>query len=124
MVKCKTEADFIKLDIKRYREACKFKFSLNWFPLEFDFDLIKKYGWYKAKNHGNNLNGVSRDHMYSIMDGYINRVDPKILSHPANCKLMLHRDNSSKRNKSSITLEELKKRIDSWDKKYYKDLSN
>ena len=45
--------------------------------LVLELNLIKKYGWYKAKNHGNNLNGISRDHMLSIADGFKNSIDPK-----------------------------------------------
>ena len=103
-----------------YRIQCKFHFNLSDFPDEFDFSLIEKYGWYKAKNHGNNLNGVSRDHMYSIMEGYRNHVDPKIISHPANCRLVQHNDNVSKLDASVISLEDLLKRIEEWDKKYKK----
>lgn len=103
-----------------YRHDCAFTFALSDFPDEFDFSFIEKYGWYKAANHGNNLNGVSRDHMYSVKDGFINNVDPKIISHPANCKLVLQRYNSSKCSKSSITLEQLMDRIQKWDIKYNK----
>ena len=105
-------------ELKKYRTECQFTFALNQYPEEFDFTLIEKYGWYKASNHGDNLNGISRDHMYSVYDGFINNIDPKIISHPANCKLMQHTENSSKHNKSSITLEELLDRIKEWDKKY------
>lgn len=101
-----------------YRRSCKFKFSIRKYSKEFDIDLIRKFGWYSAKNHGNNLNGVTRDHMYSVMDGFKNNIDPSIISHPANCKLMIHPENSSKHDKSSITLEELKERIKIWDEKY------
>ncbi len=101
-----------------YRNSCAFKFSLNEFPNEFDFELIKKYGFYKAKNHGNNLNGISRDHIYSCNEGFINLIDPYILSHPANCKLMLQRKNSSKYNHSNISLNDLKEKIKKWNKKY------
>ena len=80
--------------------------------------MIKQYGWYKAKNHGNNLNGVSRDHMYSVKDGFINNVDPKIISHPANCRLLCHSKNASKGAGSCISLDELLCRIEKWNKKY------
>ena len=91
---------------------------MNTYPNEFDFSLIEKNGWYKAKNHGDNLNGVSRDHMYSIMEGFRNNIDPDIISHPANCKLLLHNDNVSKSDNCSITIDELKKRINEWENKY------
>ena len=82
--------------------------------------LIEKYGWYKAKNRGDNLNGVSRDHMLSVNEGFNMKIDPYLISHPANCKLMVHTDNVSKHKKSSITKEDLIERINSWDKKYSK----
>jgi len=100
--------------IKRYRQLCDFKFSLNDFPDRFNFQLIKEYGWYKAKNRGDNPNGVNRDHMYSVKDGYINNIDPLIISHPANCQLITHEDNIKKKSKSVITLEELTQRMKNW----------
>jgi hypothetical protein len=99
---------------KRYRQLCEFKFSLKDFPTKFDFTLVEKFGWYQASNRGNNLNGVSRDHMFSIKEGFLNNVDRKIISHPANCALLLHTDNSRKKDKSSISLQELMERIKNW----------
>lgn len=103
---------------KIYRCDAKFKFALNKYPNEFDFSLIKEHGWYKAKNHGNNLDGVSRDHMYSIKEGYKSKVDPRLIAHPANCKLMRHTKNFQKWTTCSITLDELYNRIKNWDLKY------
>ena len=74
----------VRLFLKRYRQACAFTFGIKSFPDEFDFSLIEKYGWYAAKNHGNNLNGVSRDHMFSVKDGFSQFVDPIFVTHPAN----------------------------------------
>ncbi len=105
-----------KSGIQKYRLECDFKFNLSDYPNKFNFSLIQKYGWYKAKNKGNNPNGVSRDHMYSVSEGFKNDVPAEIISHPANCKLMLHRDNNKKKNGCSITLDELKERIREWDK--------
>lgn len=106
--------------IVEYRNKCKFNFSLNDFPEEFDFSLIEIYGWYKASNRGDNLSGVSRDHMVSVKYGFENDIDPNIMSHPANCCLMCHNDNFKKKDKCSLTLEQLKDRINEWDKKYPK----
>ena len=103
-----------KIGLVRYRQLCEFKFALNEFPDKFNFKLIETYGWYSAKNRGNNMNGITRDHMYSIRDGFLNNVDPKILAHPANCELLLHQDNITKKSNSSITLDELLKRIESF----------
>jgi hypothetical protein len=101
-----------------YRLECSFSFSLQQFPDEFDFSLIEKYGWYSAKNRGNNLGGVSRDHIVSVKFGYDNGIDPKIISHPANCQLLIHNDNVSKNKKCGITLDELINKIKEWDNKY------
>lgn len=103
---------------KIYRPMCEFKFDILSYKSEFDLNLVEQYGWYSPTNKGNNILGISKDHMYSVKDGFINKVDVKIISHPANCKLMVHSKNSSKKCKSIITLEELKKRIYEWDLKY------
>lgn len=100
--------------LRRYRQLCEFKFNVYHFPSKFDLSLVDNYGWYKAKNRGDNQNGVSRDHMYSIKEGFLNNVDPYYISHPANCRLMRHVDNNVKKTKSSITLEELMHRIETW----------
>ena len=103
---------------KIYKRYCQFQFSLKLYPNEFDFNLINKYGWYKAKNKGNNLTGISRDHKYSCQEAFKNLIDPYLISHPANCQLLQHNQNSSKYIKCSITLKELKHNIKRWNKKY------
>jgi hypothetical protein len=102
-------------DSLTYREACRFTFNLKDYPTEFDLSLLAKQGMFNPKT---NKTGVSRDHRLSISTGKDNRVDPKIMSHPANCQLMLHSENKKKQHHSSITLQELMCRIDEWDKKY------
>lgn len=101
-----------------YRPACEFKFDINNFKEEFDFTLIEQYGWYSPSNKGNNLNGVSRDHLYSVRDGFVNKVAPEIIAHPANCRLMKHSENNLKNYNSLITIDELKERIEHWNNKY------
>lgn len=101
-----------------YRQECNFKFSVFDYPAEFDLHLIETYGWYSPSNKRNNLNGVTKDHMYSVMDGYKNKISSNIISHPANCKLMLYSDNSSKKDNSSISLEDLLNRISYWEQLY------
>jgi hypothetical protein len=105
-----------------YKSDTSFKFSLNEYPDEFDFDLIEKYGWYSPSNSKKpNIGGVSRDHMLSVKEGFKFGIDPKLLAHPANCQLMVHSDNISKNKKSSLTLDELMVRIDEWVLKYKND---
>jgi hypothetical protein len=101
-----------------YRADCAFKFNLSDFPDEFNFSLIEQCGWYRPKNRGNNLTGVSRDHMISVRYGFDNNIPTEHLSHPANCKLLQHGKNVSKGTKNSITYDELLIRIKEWDEKY------
>lgn len=117
-INCKREYEKNNMNsLIRYRIDCKFNFNLANYKEEFDFKLVEEYGWYSPSNKKNNLGGVSRDHMFSIKDGFEMNINPKILSHPANCQLLLHSKNISKHRNSSITLEELLKKIEEFDKK-------
>lgn len=117
-VKCGAASHKSSNEYLAYRHACKFGFNVWDYPEEFDLNLIYKYGWYKPKNRGDNLKGVSRDHKISITFGWENGIDPAIIKHPANCKLMRHNENISKHKKCSIELQQLKESIESWEKKY------
>lgn len=103
---------------KHYRPQCEFDFKISKHKEEFDLSLVNEYGWYSPTNKGNNLNGVSRDHTYSVKDGFINKIDPSIIKHPANCKLMRHIDNNKKKTTSLITLDDLLMKIKMWNEKY------
>ncbi len=107
-------ADEKRTPFKNYSRRCTFNFNLKDYPDKFDFSLIEKHGWYSAANHGNNLSGISRDHMISVRYGFDNNIDPEIIRHPANCQLMQHNKNSTKHSKCSITLDELMYRINDW----------
>lgn len=56
------------------------------------------------------------DHIYSIRDGFINNVEPSILAHPTNLRMLLYRDNIVKSSNSEITLDSLYLRIKEWEK--------
>lgn len=101
-----------------YRADCAFKFSLKDYPDEFDFTLVETHGWYKAKNRGDNLGGISRDHMVSVRWGFDNNIPAEHISHPANCQLIQHGKNVSKGTSNSISYQELLERIKHWDEKY------
>ena len=105
-------------EYQNYKSLCKFKFNVFNYPNEFDLNLIKKFGIYKAINNGNNLNGISRDHKISITDGFRKGILPYYISHPANCELMVHTKNISKNKKSSINLDLLMENIKIWENKY------
>lgn len=99
-----------------YSEQCAFKFNVYDYPDYFDIELLNQYGWYSPSNKNNNLNGVSRDHCISVKWGFDNDIDPKLISHPANCRLVRHTDNQLKSFKCSITIDQLKQQIDQFDK--------
>lgn len=118
-MKCRRDYDRKRMTDKRiYESLSSFKFSLSDFPDEFDFNLIKEHGWYQASNRGDNLTGVSRDHMYSVKKGFENNIPPYYISHPANCKLLIHTENFKKLDFCSITLDELVERVNNWNEKY------
>jgi hypothetical protein len=100
---------------ERYKSNCKFKFRLQDFKDEFDFSLIKKHGFFHSKK---NPKGVARDHRISINYGFKNGIDPSVISHPANCEIILQSENIKKFTKCSMTMNGLRKRIEIWQKKY------
>jgi len=55
------------------------------------------------------------DHMYSIFEGFRNNVDPYIIGHIENLRMLPYKENLSKFNKCSITLNELMLRIEDID---------
>ena len=56
--------------------------------------------------------------MISIKYGFENKIDPMIISHPANCNLILQKENSRKNKKISLSLPELLIKINQWEEKY------
>lgn len=97
-----------------YRPSAAFKFSIKEFGFLFskeEIDLISLHGMYSASNRGGNICGVSRDHKYSVKSGFKNKIHPNIISHPANCELMLHKQNNKKNSDNSISYQDLKSNI-------------
>jgi hypothetical protein len=116
----KVYCDTCPISISTYRARSAFCFNIYDYPNKFPLHLIEQHGWYSPtgrmkRNRALNLSGVSRDHMFSILDGFRRNIEPEILAHPANCCLMLHSENNSKKFRSSITFEELLKKIKEWD---------
>jgi hypothetical protein len=66
---------------------------------------IKQLNEVKFFNPKTNTKGLVRDHALSRMEGFKLGIFPEIIRHPANCNLILHSENSSKRSECSITLE-------------------
>lgn len=96
-----------------YRSQARFVFGNDPDTIRsiLNYELLKQYGMYSKHS---NPQGVVRDHRYSVYEGFINKVDPEIISHPANCQFLLHSDNARKTRRSSITLEQLMEDINGW----------
>lgn len=106
-----------------YAYSCQFKFGISSFPSWFTdaSELINKYGWYStpgSRKGIKNTNGISRDHLYSVTDGWTNNIPPDIIRHPANCELVQHTENQSKYYTSKITIEQLYQRIEQFNLMY------
>lgn len=111
----KSKCSICSKTIEKYRLEAKFKFNIYDYPDYFDINLLNKHGMYSPANSKTpNINGVSRDHIVSISYGYANNIPPDIISHPANCRLILQSENSSKNKKCSFTMEELLHEIENW----------
>jgi hypothetical protein len=105
---------------RRYYQECKFTFDpyrYNFIP---GFQLLLEHGMYHSIN---NPNGVCRDHMMSKIFGWTNKIDPSIISHPANCQFLLASDNNKKNSSSCVSLQELTDRINQWDSQKLSDLN-
>lgn len=114
---------YIKTAKEKYYSSARFKFNVYHYPEEFDLLLIEQYGWYtcpgtKRKNQPKNVSGVSRDHIISVSYGFANNIDSSIISHPANCRIMLQSKNKIKHDKCDLTISQLLEKIDIWNKKY------
>jgi hypothetical protein len=76
----------------------------NWIqPMWNLFDSFEN-GVFNSKK---NPKGMVRDHILSRKDGLFLRIWPELLRHPANCQLLTHAQNVSKRSKSGFTYEQL-----------------
>lgn len=89
------ESEMFESYSKVVRSMTRFTFNKN-------RDIIDPNGLKK-----NNSRKYHIDHIYSISDGYINNVDPKIISSVKNLRIIDSFENLRKGKKSEITLEEL-----------------
>lgn len=96
---------------RQYRELAKFRFNPLDFPQDFDIEQIETIGFMSSTNKF----GLVKDHIFSVHQGFKDRVDPKLLAHPANCSIILQPDNARKSSRCGMTLEELLEKIRIWD---------
>jgi len=78
-------------------------------------NLLSEYGVF---NSFTNTKGCVRDHLLSRRYGFENNIPVWIISHPANCEIVLHSENvkRSNTNDNQITLNELLERIKIYDR--------
>jgi hypothetical protein len=106
-----TDINSIEHEKFLYRKNCQFKFSPYIYPKIIGFELLAQY---QMSHRLRNPNGLHRDHMISISYGWENNIPAEVISHPANCAILFAKDNISKGSGCSITLDQLKERIDNW----------
>lgn len=97
-----------------YWKKCTFKFNFHKLPI-IGLEQVYTIGVYHPIN---NPNGVTRDHIVSISYGWKNNIDPRFISHPANCQIITQSHNSSKGAKCDMTADELIQKCNEWDEKY------
>lgn len=75
------------------------------------FNLISKLGMFHPTQ---NPNGVVRDHVVSKNYGWQHSIDPRIISHPANCQIITNTQNIKKGTRSDLSLTLLMEKINNW----------
>jgi hypothetical protein len=98
----------------------KFTFNIYHYPDLFDLSLLQKVGWFAPRGLSGKWNpdGLSRDHKVSVNESIRNNYDSYYITHPLNCELMPHHENNTKKTKSSLTYDELKKLVDDYESTY------
>lgn len=96
-------------DVKlRYKTDAAFKFSLHNLPFIPGIDKLTELGMFHPTK---NPSGLVKDHMVSLEYGYQNNINPDIIAHSANCRLITNMENITKGSDCSISLEQLMERI-------------
>ena len=111
-----------KTEREKYYIECKFRFPDELLPYTEKSELIGRYPWYNPFHPKEN--GLTKDHMISKKYGYKHNVDTYLMSHPANCEIMLLSDNASKQDKCSLTVEELIERVEWWNENIIHNIFN
>ena len=89
-----------------YRYQCRFQ--INEITKIKGYGLLLKNGWYHPTH---NPTGCVKDHMFSVKNGFDEKINPAIVGHQANCEFLLFSDNAKKGKYSSIQLKKLLDKI-------------
>lgn len=110
LIKTLTENGTVRTDIKElYFLDCDFgKWPLEVWKQLPGFELLVQKGiWHPVKNP----DGVVRDHIISKYFGWNNKIDPKYISHPANCRIIKNYENIKKGSKVDTNFDQLVENI-------------
>ena len=94
-----------KIDSNTYRYKARFHITLENISSIKGYELLQKLGFYCRET---NANGVVKDHRFSIKAGKLLDLPPELLGNINNCEFLTNIDNLRKKEKCSISLEELK----------------
>ena len=105
--------DNTRTDFELYKKLANWICHMFNYSSEKEINLLHKYGIFNSKT---NRKGVVRDHKLSRKTGFDKKIFPQILRHPLNCKIISNKENITKRNKNTITIKNLFKSIQNYDK--------
>lgn len=111
-----------KTDWQKYKEQTRFSFKKELLPYVKGYELTNTYKWFNP--YYPKVNGLTKDHRVSCRYGYEHNIDPYLISHPANCEIMLRNDNSSKYSNCSLTVEQLIENVEWWNENIIHKLFN
>lgn len=94
---CMSQYNYGNSDFSRYRIDVDFITNVN----------FRKFYYYINPNKYPRNDNYHLDHIYSVHDGFINKVDKHIIASPVNLRIMRSRKNVKKNKKSDISLETL-----------------
>lgn len=91
-----------------YQKQCDFLFDPYSIPSIPGYELLLEKGMYHSTR---NKNGATRDHIISVEYGWRNKIDPSLLSHPANCQFITNINNIKKGSSCGSSLDDLLRKI-------------
>jgi len=108
--RCKLDSEFFRIQkdpeqLSLFQKYYRKVFRETKLSVKINYNKIKNIEL-RGKKYGYDL-----DHKYSIYGGFINQVDPKIVGHWKNLRVINYSKNRKKHISSRITLEELRNNI-------------
>jgi hypothetical protein len=99
------EKKFLVIPIDKKTDYERYKYLVWRFTNKNNLTLLDNFK-NRIRSKKNNF-GYQLDHVYSIFDGFTNKVPPEIIGHISNLQFILWEENLSKNNKSKKSLKQL-----------------